>query len=82
MVDTETERRYLWDFFGPAAERTATHFLKHLGEFLEAEHLVGLTCGTESAQLNHQAVFCVASGAQARLIEQRLRPNRVLGVVE
>ncbi len=39
---------FFWDFFGPRAEGTARHFLRHLDEFLERERIAG--CGTAVEQ--------------------------------
>lgn len=68
--------KYLWDFFGPHAERTAQHFLEHLRQF-QVEHALELPTGLESAGEGHWAAFCVAPAPEP-VIEGALRPNRRL----
>jgi hypothetical protein len=33
--------RFHWDFFGPDARETATHFLRHVDEFCAREGIIG-----------------------------------------
>jgi uncharacterized protein len=67
---------FLWDFFGPNAEGTATHFEKHLREFLQKNAVEGCTTGTESAGEGHMAAFCVTPSGATELVEKALRPKR------
>lgn len=73
-------KKYLWDFFGPHAERTARHFEQHLLEFLSKNELAVESTGLESAGHNHHAAFCIAAPESQRPIETALRPNRNLNV--
>jgi hypothetical protein len=74
----EADKKLLWDFFGPHAERTASHFSTHLSEFLAKHQLSSLVTGRESAGEGHQAVYCLAAGETFEAIRKSLRPNRVL----
>ncbi len=71
---------FYWDFFGPHAEGTARHFKVHLDEFLTRERLEGCQAGTSSEGANHYAAWCKAPQALEKLIQQALRPKRVLEV--
>jgi Mn-containing catalase len=70
--------KLLWDFFGPHAERTASHFKTHLEQFLSQHALTGLTTGLESAGDGHKAAYCVAQGDALEKLKASLRPNRAL----
>jgi hypothetical protein len=70
------KRRYFWDFFGPAAERTAEHFREHLEQFLVQNALSGCEVGLASAGAGHHAAFCVAPSEVQSAIERALRPRR------
>lgn len=70
------EVTFLWDFFGPDANGTATHFEKHLREFLTRNALEGCTTGTESQGEGHSAAFCVTPPSARAAVERALRPRR------
>lgn len=72
------KRTYLWDFFGKSATPTATHFKKHLDEFLLREGLEACETGTLSEQPNHCAAFCRAPVAYEQALVRALRPQRAL----
>lgn len=67
--------RFHWDFFGPDAPTTATHFLKHMDEFCVKEGISGYrhwtTVGTviTTASLECEEAHLV-------LVRDRLRPKR------
>jgi uncharacterized protein len=67
---------FLWDFFGPNAQGTATHFEKHLKEFLQKNALEGCATGTESEGEGHMAAYCVTPIAAVAVVERALRPKR------
>jgi uncharacterized protein len=67
---------FLWDFFGPNALGTATHFEKHLREFLQKNALEGCSTGTESEGEGHMAAFCITPPAAVEMVEKSLRPKR------
>jgi hypothetical protein len=70
------KRRYFWDFFGPAANRTAEHFRAHLEQFLAQHQLTGCEVGLSSSGAGHQSAFCVAPADVQPAIEHSLRPRR------
>jgi hypothetical protein len=73
---TPAATTFLWDFFGPNATGTATHFERHLREFLQKNALEGCTTGTESEGEGHMGVFCTTPPAASEAVERSLRPKR------
>jgi hypothetical protein len=71
-------RTFYWDFFGPHAERTATHFKAHLEQFLEKNALSGCETGVASERAGHFAAFCRTPAAIESALVQSLRPQRAL----
>jgi hypothetical protein len=80
MSSEPTSKKLLWDFFGPHALRTATHFQTHLQEFLSRHNLANVATHVESAGQGHQAVSCSVDAEVAQTLQAALRPNRVLDV--
>lgn len=83
--------RFIWDFFGPNAEKTAAHHHKHLAEFLK-RHGQELRSGTYQVGEGHFSAFIEtpdrpialsrergADGSEgiADQIGRALRPNRL-----
>jgi uncharacterized protein len=75
-VSDDAPVTFFWDFYGPNAPGTATHFEKHLREFLAKNSLEGCTTGTESAGAGHMAAYCVPPPAARDPIARSLRPTR------
>jgi len=73
---TTSTKTYYWDFFGGQAERTASHFLNHLRDFLDRNQLGDCALDLWSAGSGHHAVRCVAPLTAQNPIERSLRPNR------
>lgn len=69
-------KTYFWDFFGPRAQGTASHFQKHLEEFLTTHALADCRTGLASERAGHHAVFCEAPLGAQDSIERALRPRR------
>ncbi len=67
--------RFHWDFFGPDALATATHFCKHLDEFCALEGIAGHRSFTSMVHGR-----CVASlecdESHLTLVRDRLKPKR------
>lgn len=73
-------RTYFWDFFGPRAQPTASHFKRHLQGFLN-EHGIGELPTVEAASApGHCAVGVTTPPQHRELIEKALRPKRFLPV--
>lgn len=71
-------RRYLWDFFGPNAQATASHFQRHLADRLGQLGVTALATGVASEAQGHVAAFCEIGSESFVLVEQTLRPQRAL----
>ena len=67
---------FCWDFFGPRAERTARHFLRHLDEFLQRERVEGCRTAVEAPRSNQWTVTCHTPPAAAEAVRAALRPRR------
>lgn len=72
----EASTYYYWDFFGPAAQGTAEHFLRHLDEFLARESVAGCRTGCNSQGAGHHAAYCAAPPEAGEVIERALKPRR------
>ncbi|HEV8238152.1 MAG TPA: hypothetical protein VGS57_02145 [Thermoanaerobaculia bacterium] len=67
---------FCWDFFGPRAEGTARHFLRHLDEFLQRERVEGCATAVEELRAGHWVVTCRTPAEAATAVRQALRPRR------
>ena len=71
-------RMYLWDFFGPNAHGTATHFREHLLKFMAQHEISDCECGVRSERPGHAAAFCIADVGLEPALVRALRPQRAL----
>lgn len=71
-------KTYLWDFFGPDADATARHFMKHLDDFLVQNTLAGCTTGVVSEGPGHCAAWCRPPAELESAVERSLAPKRVV----
>lgn len=67
--------RFHWDFFGPDAPVTATHFLKHMDEFCTREGVVGYQHWTK-AQPAFTTATLECDEIYLALVRDLLRPKR------
>ena len=65
-----------WDFYGPRAEGTARHFLRHLDEFLQRERVEGCATAVEELRTNQWTVTCRTPPEASAAVRQALRPRR------
>lgn len=75
---SQSERcRLSWDYYGPQAEGTATHFQHHLIEWLTREGYVGqCEVSLQSHTLIHWAVNCVVNLTLGEKIYRALKAHR------
>lgn len=72
-----TERiKLIWDFRGPNAKHIATHHIKHLDEFAQAENLKNSFTGQEEMTPMHHIAFMVVEKALMNTLRERLKPTR------
>jgi hypothetical protein len=77
-VDPSERRTLHWDFFGPSAEGTATHFVRHLDELLQREQLAGeCEVGHGSEEPGHHGAWCRCPTERVELLTRALRPRRI-----
>ncbi|HEX3774760.1 MAG TPA: hypothetical protein VHV51_09870 [Polyangiaceae bacterium] len=69
-------KTFFWDFFGPRADGTAEHFLRHLRVFLEQHECPEMPLGLRSEGAGHRAVFCTPPPEFELAIERSLKPRR------
>lgn len=67
-----------WDFFGPHADGTATHFRRHVDEFLVREGIEGCETGVGGQRDGHREAWCRAPEAVAETVGRALRARRVV----
>jgi hypothetical protein len=68
--------RLFWDFFGPAAEKLASHQLEHLAQFLGREQRHAHASGVESRGALHSAAWVDLDDADAEPVAATLRVKR------
>ncbi|MBL7951443.1 MAG: hypothetical protein JNM62_06955 [Flavobacteriales bacterium] len=73
--------RFHWDFFGPDAEPTAVHFLKHLDTFCAREGVTGHAHWTAPRSAGYTATM-ECDEQYMILIRDALRPKRAERVLE
>lgn len=71
-----------WDFFGPRAQGTATHFLEHLKQFLHREQVAHNATGVTELSPAHYAVWCTLPQENAARIQPVLKSRRSIPVEE
>ena len=69
-------RTYFWDFFGPRAAPTASHFKRHLQGFLSQHGIPDLPLVETSSAPGHAAIGVTTPPEHFELIEKALRPKR------
>ena len=73
--------RLHWDFFGPDAEPTATHFLKHLDQFCARESITDYRHWVTKQPIRCTAVM-ECDEQHLKLVRDALRPKRGERVLE
>ena len=68
--------KYIWDFRGDGALKTAQHHAIHLGEFIQAKNLLNSKTGYEQLNDHHSIAFILSSKDNLLTIRDILKPNR------
>ncbi len=66
----------IWDFRGPAAEKTAEHHEKHLKEYIAIEKLPLDITGFEVVNEMHAFAFMVVTDENMIAVRDSLKPHR------
>ncbi|HLS29651.1 MAG TPA: hypothetical protein VK021_02220 [Flavobacteriaceae bacterium] len=68
--------KFIWDYFGPPASKTASHHSEHLLEFAEARDLSIQQTGYEELKENRAIAFILLPEKDAVEFKDILRPHR------
>ncbi len=68
--------KLIWDFRGPAAEKTAEHHEKHLKEYIALERLPIDTTGYQRLGEMHSLAFMVVEELDMIKVRDALKPHR------
>lgn len=68
--------KFIWDFRGPNAEKTAEHHEIHLKDFLKMNAMDGHITGVKEVNEYHYLAFLVVDESQMKDLRDRLKPHR------
>ena len=68
--------KFIWDFRGPHARRTAEHHEIHLKDYIKIENLDIHITGVDNLSDIHTIAFLVVNEDQMKPIRDTLKPNR------
>ncbi|WP_459212300.1 hypothetical protein [Aquimarina rhabdastrellae] len=68
--------KLIWDFRGPAAEKTAIHHVIHLKEFIVAEKITLDITGHQVLNDMHSIAYMVVTEETMKPIRDALKPHR------
>ncbi|AYN68656.1 hypothetical protein D1013_15350 [Euzebyella marina] len=72
----ERKIKMIWDFRGPAAEKTAEHHVIHLKEFIAVEKTELDITGHQQLNEMHSIAYMVVTENEMKAIRDALRPHR------
>ena len=72
----EKRIKVIWDFRGPAAEKTAIHYELHLKEYLKLHGLTDFGSGIDQKSPVHTIAFMVVESSALEQVKQDLKPHR------
>ncbi len=68
--------KFIWDFKGPTAAKTAEHYEKHLQEYVLNEELKFDTTGFGHLSDMHSIAFLVVLKSEMKAVRDALKPHR------
>ncbi|WP_298472475.1 hypothetical protein [uncultured Maribacter sp.] len=68
--------KLIWDFRGPAAQKTAEHHEIHLKEYIQIEKLTQKITGFTQINEMHSIAFMVTEEANMIAVRDALKPHR------
>ncbi|MBV7268652.1 hypothetical protein [Winogradskyella luteola] len=68
--------KLIWDFRGPASQKTAEHHLVHLREYIKMNELSITITGVEIINDMHSLAFLVVDESEMKSIRDALKPHR------
>lgn len=72
----ERKIKLIWDFRGPAAEKTAAHHEIHLKDYIAIEEVALNITGCQKVNDMHSYAFMVVEEAQMIQFRDALKPHR------
>lgn len=74
--------KFIWDYYGDPACKTAEHHMEHLKEFAEAKSIDIAAAGWEKLGDTRAVAFILLKEDLAHAFKNILRPNRAVIVKE
>lgn len=68
--------KYIWDFRGDAALKTAEHHAIHLNEFIKTKSLSQSSANFQQLSHLHSIAFIISTREHLLLIRDSLKPHR------
>ncbi len=68
--------KFVWDFRGPTAAKTAEHHERHLKEYIALEKIELNITGHQHLHDMHSTAFMVVNEAQMKVLRDALKPHR------
>ncbi|MBM78416.1 MAG: hypothetical protein CL846_08030 [Crocinitomicaceae bacterium] len=68
--------KLIWDFRGSTDLQVATHYTKHIVEFLEEKNIKFFDVGGQSISEFHQLAFVIINKEDIDLVKYVLKPSR------
>ena len=68
--------KLIWDFRGPAGQKTAEHHLIHLKEYIQIQKLDITITGVENISDMHSIAYLVVNEDDMKPIRDVLKPHR------
>lgn len=68
--------KLIWDFKGPAGQKTAEHHLIHLKEYIATNDLDISITGVDTLSDMHSLAYIVVKESEMKPIRDSLRPHR------
>ncbi|RED38615.1 hypothetical protein DFQ10_110122 [Winogradskyella eximia] len=68
--------KLIWDFRGPAGQKTAEHHLIHLKEYIAINKLDITITGIETISDMHSLAYLVVDESEMKPIRDALKPHR------
>ncbi|MBW1294601.1 hypothetical protein [Aquimarina litoralis] len=72
----ERKLKLIWDFRGPAAQKTAEHHVIHLKEYIQIEQLSIDITGFQVIDEFHCIAFMVVIDSEMKQVRDALKPHR------
>jgi hypothetical protein len=76
FINMSRKIKLIWDFRGPAAEKTANHHEIHLKEFIQIENKTILATGVEIYNEMYAIAFLAVMESEMIFYRDALKPHR------